>query len=331
MKLGRVELTVTLTLGLLAAPIVAEAQQAGKVPRIGILAGPSSSSVLSVLDQFRQELRKLGWLEGQTVTVLEPRSADGRNERLPALAAEVLKADPRVIVAFSAPATRALKQATTTIPIVMWAVGDPVEYGLVASLAKPGGNVTGTSYLVNEVAGKLVELLKEAVPAVTSLAVFVNPSNPGGVPYVRQVRTVAEALRLKVQVLEVQSPDDFEGAFAAITRERTGAIILPPEALLLSQRKRVAEFATQRHLPLLLHGSPVLLEGGGLLAYAAKGGENPRIVASYVDRIRKGAQPADLPVQQPTEFELGVNVKTAKALGLTIPQSLLQRADQVIH
>jgi len=191
--------------------------------------------------------------------------------------------------------------------------------------------VTGTSYLVNEVAGKLVDLLKEAVPAVTSLAVFMNPGNPGGVPYVRQVRVVAEALRLKVQVLEVQSPDDFEKAFAAITRERTGAIILGPEALIRSQQKRIAEFAAQRRLPLLIHGPPVLLEGGGLLAYGAKLGEYPRIVASYVDRILRGARPADLPVQQPTEFELGVNLKTAKALGLTIPPSLLLRAGRVIE
>lgn len=316
--------------GFLAAPLAAEAQQR-PAPRIGILTGFQSSDLLPALEQFHQELRKLGWIEGQTVTVLELRSAEGRNERLPGLAAEVLKADPRVIVVFTASATRVLQQATTTIPIVMWAVGDPVEYGLVASLAKPGGNVTGTSYLVNEVAGKLVELLKEAVPPVTSLAVFVNAGNPGGAPYVRQVRAVGEALRLKVQVLEVRSPDDFEGALAAIARERTEAIILPPEPLIRSQRKRIAEFAAQRRLPLLFHGTPVLLEGGGLLSYAAKAGEYPRIVAWYVDRILKGARPADLPIYQPTEFELGVSVKTAKALGLTIPQSLLRRADEVIQ
>ena len=315
---------------ILAAPLVVEAQQR-PVPRIGILAGAPSSYVLRVLDQFRQELGKLGWIEGRTVTVLEPRLAEGRNERFPALAVEILKADPRVIVVFSAPATRALQQATATIPIVMWGVGDPVEYGLVASLAKPGGNVTGTSGLVNEVAGKLVELLKEAVPTATSLAVFINPGNPGGVPYVRQVRAVAEALRLKVQVLEVRNPDDFDGAFAAIARERTGTIIQPIEPLILSQRKRVAEFAAQHRLPLLVHGPPSLLEPGGLLSYGMKEGELPRIVASYVDRILKGARPADLPIQQPTEFALGVNLKTAKALGLTIPQSVLLRADEVIQ
>jgi putative ABC transport system substrate-binding protein len=263
--------------------------------------------------------------------VLEPRLAEGRNERFPALALEILKADPRVIVVFSAPATRALQQATATIPIVMWGVGDPVEYGLVASLAKPGGNVTGTSGLVNEVGGKLVELLKEAVPAVTSLALFQNPSNPGTVPYTRRVQAVAEALRLKVQVLEVRNPDDFDGAFAAIARERTGTIIQTIEPFVLSQRKRIAEFAAQHRLPLLVHGPPSLLEPGGLLSYGMKEGELPRIVASYVDRILKGARPADLPIQQPTEFELGVNLKTAKALGLTIPPSLLLRADQVIE
>jgi putative ABC transport system substrate-binding protein len=264
--------------------------------------------------------------------VLELRSAEGRNERLPALAAEVLKADPRVIVVFSAPATRILQQATTTIPLVMWAVGDPVEYGLVASLAKPGGNVTGTSYLVNEVAGKLVELLKEAVPAVASVGVYVNPSNPGGAPYLRAARVVGQALGVRVQTLEVRSPDDFEGSFAAIARERTEAIILSPEPLVRSQRKRVAEFATQRRLPLLIHGgAATLLEVGGLLSYAAKSGEYPRVVASYVDRLLKGARPADLPVHRPTEFELGVNLKAARSLGLTIPPSLLARADQVIE
>jgi putative tryptophan/tyrosine transport system substrate-binding protein len=182
---------------LLAAPLAAEAQQK-PVPRIGILAGLSSSALLASLDQFRQELGKLGWIEGQTVTVLELRSAERRFERFPALAAELLKADPRVIVVFGAPATRVLQQATATIPIVMWGVGDPVEYGLVASLAKPGGNVTGTSYLVNEVAGKLVELLKEAVPAVTSLAVFTNPGKASRPPTRRWPRcrlSVAEGRR----------------------------------------------------------------------------------------------------------------------------------------
>jgi putative ABC transport system substrate-binding protein len=315
---------------LLTAPLAAEAQQR-PMPRIGILTGESSSDLLPALEQFRQELRKRGWIDGQTITVLEPRSAEGRNERLSGLAAEVLKADPQIIVVFGAPATRVLRQATATIPIVMWSVGDPVAYGFVASLAKPGGNVTGTSTMVIETGGKLVELLKETVPAVARLALFVNPGNPGGASYVRQVQEVAEALRLKVQVLEVRKPDDFEGAFAAIVRERTEAIILPPEPLIRSQRRRIAEFAAQHHLPLLLHGAPVLLESGGLLTYGSKLGEYPRIVASYVDRILKGARPADLPVQQPTEFELGVNLKTAKALGLMIPQSLLLRADEVIQ
>jgi len=315
---------------LLAAPLAAEAQQ-GPVPRIGILTGESSSDLLPALSQFRQELHKLGWNDGQTIIVLEPRSAEGRNERLSELAAEVLKADPQIIVAFGAPATRVLRQATATIPILMWSVGDPVGYGFVASLAKPGGNVTGTSTMVIETGGKLVELLKETVPAVARLALFVNPGNPGAASYAHQVQEVAEALRLKVQVLEVRRPDDFEGALAAIVRERTETIIVPPEPLIRSQRRRIAEFAAQHHLPLLLHGPPVLLESGVLLTYGSRLSEQPRIVASYVDRILKGARPADLPVQQPTEFELGVNLKTAKALGLTIPPSLLARADQVIE
>jgi putative ABC transport system substrate-binding protein len=321
---------LVLTLALTLVPLAAEAQQK-PLPRIGILAAQPSADLLPALEQFRQELRKLGWIEGQTVSVLELLSAEGRNERLSGLAAEVLKADPQVIVVLSAPATRALRQATSTIPLVMWGVGDPVEYGLVASLAKPGGNVTGTSSLVNEVAGKLVELLKQAVPAVSSAAVFLNPGNAGSAPYAKAVQVVADALRVKVQTLEVRTPDDFAGAFVAIARERTEAIILPPEALVRSQRKRVAEFALQRRLPLLLHGAPILLQVGGLLTYGEKAGDYPRVVASYVDRILKGARPVDLPVQQPTEFELALNLKTAKALGLTIPQSLLLRADQVIE
>jgi putative ABC transport system substrate-binding protein len=314
----------------LATPLAAEPQPKA-VPRVGILAAQSSSDLLPPLDEFRQELRKLGWIEGQTVTVLPLRSAEGRNERLRELAAEVLTTEPRVIVVFSAPATRVLKQATPTIPLVMWAVGDPVEYGLVASLAKPGGNVTGTAYLVNEIAGKLVNLLKEAVPSVHKVAVFLNPTNPGGASYVRAARTVGQAMGVSVQEVDVRAPDDFPAAFAAIIRERSEAIILSPEALLRSQRRRVVEFSEARRLPLLLHGGPGLLENGGLLSYAPKSGEYPRVVASYVDRILKGAQPADLPVHQPTEFELAVNLKTAKALGLTIPLSLLARADQVIE
>jgi ABC-type uncharacterized transport system substrate-binding protein len=325
----RIGLAVVLTLSLALAPLAVEGQQR-QVPRIGILSGQPSTDMLPAFDRFRQELRKLGWIEGQTVTVLEPLSSEGRNERLPELAAQVLKADPRVIVVVTAPATRVLQQATATIPIVMWAVGDPVEYGLVASLAKPGGNVTGTSYLVNEVAGKLVELLKEAVPAVTSVAVFVNPSNRGMMPYLRAARAVADVLRVRVQSVEVRTPDDFEGAFNAIARDRTEAIILSPEQLVRSQLTRVAEFAAQRRLPLLLHHSARFVDVG-LLSYSAKASEYPRVMASYVDRILKGAKPADLPVQQPTQLELGVNLKAAKALGLTIPQTLLIRADRVIE
>jgi putative tryptophan/tyrosine transport system substrate-binding protein len=320
----------TLAVGLLAAPLAAEAQQR-PVPRIGFLSGLLAADLALFVDKFRQELRKVGWIEGRNVTFLELRSAEGRNERLPALTADVLKADPTVIVVFSAPATRVLQQATTTIPLVMSAVGDPVEYGLVASLAKPGGNVTGTSYLVNEVAGKLVALLKEAVPAVTSVGVFVNPSNPGGQPYLRAARGVGQTLAVRVQALEVRTLADFEGVFAAIVGEGTEAIILSPEPLAFSQRKRIAEFAAQRRLPLLIHGAATRLDVGGLLSYAAKTGDYPRVVASYVDLILKGSRPADLPIQQPTEFELAVNLKTAKALGLTIPASLLQRADQVIE
>ena len=317
-----------LPMAVVLTPRAAAAQGRAR-PRIGILSGGPAVDLRPLVDAFRHELRGLGWTP-DTVTVLEPLTAEGRNERLPALAAAALKADPSVIVAFNAPTVRALKAATTTIPIVMWGVGDPVEYGLVASLARPGGNVTGTSYLVNEVAGKLVELLKELLPAATSVALLMNPDNPGSAPYVRAAQSAGHVVGVRAHVLEVRTPDDFERAFADIARERASGIVLPPEPLVRSQRARVAAFALRQRLPVLLHGS-LPLAPDGVVVLGAKGSEYPRIVASYVDRILRGARPDDLPIYQPTEFELGLNMKMAKALGLTVPSSLRLRADQVIE
>ena len=304
--------------------------QAKTAPRVGVLSGLPSADIRQALDTFREELRKLGWTINQNVTLLQVRSAEGRNERLPDLAAEVLNESPEVVVVLTAPATRALQQLTATVPIVMWGVGDPVEYGLVANLVRPGANVTGTSALVNEVAGKLVELLREVAPGAGSCAVFSNPGNAGAGPYSRAAQTAGQALSIRVQSLEVRTPDDFDAAFGEIARQRLGAIIVPPEPLVRSQRRRVVDFAARQRIPLLFHGPPGLLQSGGLLAFAAKAG-HPRIVASYVDRILKGARPAELPVHQPTEFELAVNVQTAKVLGLSIPRAVVVRADRIIE
>ena len=314
----------------LAAPRAAVAQRRSP-PRVALLSGLPSADVRPALEPFRQELQKLGWVDGHTIALLDLRSAEGRNERLPELAAEMLKADPSVVVVFTAPATRVLKEATATVPIVMWGVGDPVEYGLVASVARPGGNVTGTSYLVNEVAAKLVELLGQVAPGATSVAVFSNPGNQGAQPYLRAAHAAGQARGVRVHGVEVRRPEDFDAAFATIERERLAAIIVPPEPLVRSQRARLGEFATQRRLPLLFHGAPAHLAAGGLLTYGAKAAEYPRVVASYVDRILKGAKPADLPIHQPTEFELALSMKIARFLGLTIPQSVLVRASQVVE
>ncbi len=317
-------------LALWTSPPTSLAQQPGKIYRIGWLSGFSRPDVLRLADEVREELRKLGWTDGQNVVLLEPRTAEGLSERLAALANEVVDLKPDVIVVQSAPATRVLKQRTDTIPIVMLGVGDPVEYGLIVSFSKPGGNVTGTSFLVNDVGGKLLELLKEAAPAVSSVALFHNPTNEGSGPYIEASRAAAKALRLRVQVLEVKVPADFDAAFAKIRREQTGAIAIGAEPLARSQRARIADFAINNRLPLAVLGGPRILDAG-LLAYGPKVEDFPLQTAAYIDKILRGAKPAELPVERPRKFELTINQKSAKAIGLAIPQSLLARADEVIR
>jgi len=314
---------------LLLGPLATRAQTPEKIRRIGMLTGFSRADMLA--DALRAELNKLGWVDGQNIVLLEPRAAEGRNERLPALAEEVVRLDPAAIVVQSAPATRALKLASRSIPIVMVAVGDPAGYGLVDSLARPGGNVTGTSYLVNEGGAKLVEILKDAVPTVSSLALFFNPANEGAAPYASAVRAAADSLHVRLQALEVRAPGDFDAAFAAVARERTEAMLMGAEPLVRSQLARMAEFATKHRLLLAVHAPKRFLVSGALLSYAPKTGEFPRLTAILLDRILKGAKPGEMPIMQPTEFELAISLKTAKALGLTIPQSLLLRADEVIQ
>jgi putative ABC transport system substrate-binding protein len=299
--------------------------------RIGFLSPFPRADVERLLLQVRTELEKLGWVDGRNIAFLDPRLAEGRNERLPTLAAEIVAQNPDMILVQSAPATRALMQATRTIPIVMVGVGNPVEYGIVTDYAKPGGNVTGLSYLADESTGKLLQVLREAVPRLRSVTLFVNPTNQGAAPSIRQLQAAASAYGMRAQIVEVSGPGDFEPAFAAIRRERTESILLPPEPLVRSKRDAIGEFALRHGLALAVVGSSQQLPAGGLIAYAPAFAEFPQGAARYVDRLLKGAKPGELPVEQPTRFELVVNLKTAKTLGLTIPPSLLATASEVIQ
>jgi len=326
---GRAIGIIALVCAILTAPLTADAQQAAKAPRIGLLWGGSPSAVPQQYEAFRQGLQELGWVEGQNI-VIEHRAADNRNERLPKLAAELVQMDVRVILAINAAAARAAKQATSTIPIVMVAVGDPVRYGLVTSLARPDANVTGLAFLANELIAKQLQLLKEAAPKVARVGVFVNRTNPAATSYLEDAQAAAQALGLKIIPAEVRGADDFDGAFSMIVRERGDALLVAPEALIFSQRQRIVAFADRQRLPTVF-GSTVFMKAGGLMAYSASSVEIHRRAATYVDKILKGAKPGDLPVEQPTKFEFVINLKTAKALGLTIPQSVLIRADEVIR
>jgi putative tryptophan/tyrosine transport system substrate-binding protein len=315
--------------GLLAAPLAAEAQQPVKVARIGVLAPGSPTSSPQLREAFRQQLRELGYVEGQNI-VIEYRWAEGRAERLPDLAAELVSLNVDVIVAGGTPGPLAAKHATGTIPIVMTAAGDPVGSGLVASLARPGGNVTGLSARSPDLSGKRLQLLKEVVPGVARVAVLWNAANPYAALVVRETEAAARSLGVQVQFLEVRGPDDFENALPAAIRGRAGALIVVEDPLTFLYLKRIAEFAAQNRLP-ATYGYREFAEAGGLMTVGPNLADLYRRAAIFVDKILKGAKPADLPIEQPTKFELVINLKTAKALGLTLPPSLLLRADQVIE
>jgi putative ABC transport system substrate-binding protein len=321
----------TLTGGLLAAPLAAEAQQAGRVPRIGFLGPASPSNRSPGLDAFRQGLRELGWVEGQNI-VIDYRLAEGRYDRLPALAAELARLKADIIVAVGTPGVAAAKKATETIPIVMIAgSADPVGLGLIASLARPGGNVTGLSFSAGpEIFGKGLELLKEIVPKVRRVAILSNPASPVQPLFIREVNVAARSLGVQLQLLEARGPDEFDGAFAAMAKERLGALLVVSDLMFILHRTRLADLVARSRLP-AAYGDRDHVEAGGLMSYGASVRDLFRRAATYVDKILKGANPADLPVEQPTKFELVINLKTAKALGLTIPQSLLLRADEVIE
>ncbi len=325
---------VTLALGLLAAPLAAEAQQAKTVHRIGILltGAPELPLTRALFDAFRQGLRELGYVEGQNI-LIEERSAQGRIERFPDLVAELVRLKVNLIVAPNTPAARAAKEATKTIPIVVAVMADPVADGLVASLARPGGNVTGSTFLGPELVPKRLELLKEAVPGASRVAVLWHPRVYGERTMrdmLRETEVAAQTLGVQLQLLEARGPNDFDRAFSAMSRGRADALIVFPSSMFYVEHRRIVDLVAKNRLP-AIYAFREAVEAGGLMAYGASIRDLYRRAATYVDKILKGAKPADLPVEQPTRFELAINMKTAKALGLTIPQSVVVRADHLIQ
>jgi len=322
-------LAVVLAASIILAPLAGEAQQAAKIARIGFLSPGSASDPRMRLEAFRQGLRDLGYVEGQNIAI-ESRWAEGKYDRLPGLAADLVRLKVDVIVTYAPPAIQAAKQASGTIPIVMAGIGDPVATGFVASLARPGGNITGLSTMSPELIGKQLEILREVVPKVSRVALLGNPANAGNALQVQHAQDTARVLGVRLQPLEARGHSEIDSALAAMTKLGVGAVVVLVDALFLEQRTRIAELAAKRRLPSLFMLVD-FVEAGGLMSYAASDADTFRRVASFVDKILKGAKPADLPVEQPTNFELVINLKTAKALGLTIPQSLLLRADRVIQ
>ena len=324
----------SVALGFCAAPLAADAQQPPKVARIGqlLLGSLDSPQTRMGIDAFRQGLRERGYVEGQNI-VIEARGADGEIERLPVLATELVRLKVDLIVAASTPVTRAVQQATTTIPIIGVAMGDPVGDKLVVSLARPGGNITGSTFLGPELVPKRLELLKKAIPTASRVAALWHPGAFGErttKDMMKETEAAARALGVQLQPLAVRGPDDFDRAFSTMTRERADALIVFPSPMLFGERRRLVDLAARHRLP-SMYNAREFAELGGLIAYGASITDLNRRSATYVDRILRGAKPADLPVEQPTKFELVINLKTAKALGLTIPQSLLLRADEVIQ
>jgi putative ABC transport system substrate-binding protein len=318
----------TLAGGLFATPLAAEAQQAGKMFRIGVMS-PSASARGRGSELLRQSLRELGYVEGKNLAI-EWRDAEGKSERFDDLAAELVRSKVDVIVALTPAATFAAKRATASIPIVMVNTPDPVQLGLVVSLGRPGGNVTGTTTLSADLSIKQLELLKEAVPRAVRFAVLWNRTNPWHSFALKSVEAAARSLTVQLQILEAHGSEAFDSAFATMTTKRAEGVLVLPDPLTVFHRTRLADLAAKRRLP-AMYGTRAFVEAGGLMSYWAHEGDLYRRVGSYVDRILKGAKPGDLSIEQPTRFELVINLKTAKALGLTIPQSVLQRADEVIQ
>jgi putative tryptophan/tyrosine transport system substrate-binding protein len=320
---------VTLGLSLLVAPLVAEAQPVPRMWRIAFLGAESPATSQHFLDAFREGLRDLGYVEGQNITI-EARWAEGRNERFPDLVAELVQLRVHVLLAISTPAALAAKQGTQTIPIVFIA-SEPFGSGIVASLARPGGNMTGLSLaLGEEFAGKWLELLREAIPHASQVAILWNPANPANVEYLKALQVSAQRLGVTLEPQGVQDPNQFESVFAAMATARAQALIVLTDPLTVRYRDQIVELAAKDRLP-AMYGFREFVDAGGFMAYGSNVSYICRRAAVYVDKILKGAKPGDLPVEQPTQFELVLNLKTAQALGLTLPPSLLFQADEVIR
>jgi len=319
-------LAVILTVSCVLAPLAVEAQPAGKVYRIGYLSGAFRLGPRE--EAFRQDLRDLTYVEGQNL-VIEWRFAEGQEDRLAGLAAELVRLKLDVIITDGTLVTRAAKDATRTIPIIMASDADPVASGFVASLARPGSNLTGLTTLAPGLSGKRPEVLTEALPGISQVGAIWNPESPSSSAAFKETQTAARALRVQLQSLEVRRPEDFERSLEPATRARAAALTVLSDALMFAHRARFLELVVKYRLP-TLHTQSLWVEAGGLMSYGTHFPDLHRRAASYVDRVLRGTKPADLPVEQPTKFELVINLKTAKALGLTIPHSLLLRADQVI-
>jgi putative ABC transport system substrate-binding protein len=318
-------------LSTLVAPIAADAQAPAKLPRIGFLTAVPLSVMSARTEAFRQGLRELGYVEGKTI-VIEWRSAEGQLDRLPSLAAELVRLKVDVIVTAGPLPTRPVKAATVTIPIVITNDNDPVANGFVASLARPGGNITGLSTLSPEAYGKQLELLKEIVPRLSRVAVLGDSAEPGHAQALRETERAARTLRVQLQYLDVRGPNDIETAFQAARTGRADAVLTLTSAVLFTHRTQVVDLAGKSRLPVMYFStSPGFTAGGGLMSYSASITDMDRRAATFVDKILKGAKPADLPIEQPTKFEFIINLKAARQIGLTIPPSVLARADEVIQ
>ena len=321
-------LAVILAVSVLS-PLAAGAQQPGKVPRIGFLGATSAFTEKSRIEAFRQGLHELGYVEGENI-VIEWRWAEGKFDRLPVLAAELVRLNVEVIVTGGSTSSGAAKEVTTTIPIVMAQTNDPVGSGFVASLARPGGNMTGLSTFAPELSGKRLELLKEVVPKLSRVAVFGDSTTPGNAQALKETELAARALKVQLRYLDILGPKDIETAFREASKGRADAVLVLGAPVLISPRRQIADLTVKNRLP-AAYPVAEYVEDGGLMSYGVSVSDLYRRAATYVNKILKGAKPADLPVEQPTKFELAINLKTAKALGLTIPQSVLGRADQVIE
>ena len=324
----RRQLLIALAAGALAAPFASRAQQQ-RVYRVGFLGNSTAALEANLVAPFREGLRDLGYVEGRNI-IIEYRWAEGKYERFPDLIAELVARKVEVIVTAGTPAALAVRRATATVPLVMVAVGDPVSTGLVASLARPGGNSTGLTSIAPDLEGKRLELLRQVVPKLARVSFLVNPDNAFHVGSEKQARAAAQVLHVDVQFIGARADSDFDHAFDAIAKERPDAIIVLADRLFLHNRARIVDFAARNRLP-AVYPYRELVEAGGLMSFGPNYADMHRRAATYVDKILKGAKPADVPVEQPTKFELIINLKSAKAFRLTIPQSLLLRADEVIQ